>query len=534
MQHFFNLCFLLAFCLWPGTSPLLAQPASDENSDAFFEAANQFFAQYVVDKRLKYAEIKAQPAVLNKLIEQLAQYSLEGKSPAWQQAFWINAYNLCVIQGVVQAYPMRSPQEVPGFFEQPGYKVAGQTLSLNQLEKQQLFEAFGDPRFHFVLVCAAVSCPPLAAFAYQPDKLDQQLDEQTRLALNDDGFVRVNHAAKKIQLSQIFNWYAHHFGGSQQAIRNFINQYRKQPLPESYSLGYYPYDWSLNDYQPAAADQAISNVQYFTPSVLLKKGQIEVKLFNNLYTQTAFRDANRQKMDLGERQTYFTGIYQFTIGVSQNRRWNVGIEAYLNSVRQDADPGSSPLRIFGSNKTGENFSKTALAYLGPRIRFSPFASIPRLSITSSLQLPLSKDLELIDDQGNSRFLAHNRVNWFTQVFFDQYFGDFQLFTEFDLLFRFKTKRTSFNQPAFFRTPLTVFLSYFPNSRSTLNLNAQYSPAWGKSNGQFSYLNDFVQLGAGAKYQLTPDINLEIIYTNFISSRNQGAGQTFNLGIVFIR
>ena len=44
----------------------------------------------------------------------------------------------------------------------------------------------------------------------------------------------------------------------------------------------------------------------------------------------------------------------------------------------------------------------------------------------------------------------------------------------------------------------------------------------------------MQGGLGAKYQLTPELNLEVIYTNFFASKGEGAGETFNFGIVFIK
>lgn len=500
----------------------------------FFDEADAFFQQYVKGQRIDYAAIKEEPSKLNNLINQIENYTLDGKSDAEQQAFWINAYNLMVIKSVVDVYPIPSPQVVGGFFDTKKHKIAGESMTLNDFEKQKLFEDFGDARFHFVLVCAAKGCPPILAHAYKPELLDTQLTRQTRLALNDKNFVRVNDKENTVALSQIFNWYMKDFGKNSQEIINYVNKFREKHIPVNYKVSYYTYDWALNEVVGNATSSGASNVQIFTPSVLLKEGQVEVKLFNNLYTQNAFRDENRQKVALGERQTYFTGIYQVTYGASKSGRWNIGVEAIFNALRQDTDPNSSAFRIFGGSAEGENFQTARLGYLGPRIRVTPFVNVPKFSVTSSLQIPLSNELEFVDERGINRFLAHNRVNWWTQFFYDKLFGDFQIFTEIDLLYRFKTKQTSFRQEAFFRTPVTVFLSYFPTAKSTVNINAQYSPGWGKSNGSFAYLSDFIQVGAGAKYQITPDINLEILYTNFITSSSQGAGQTFNLGLVFIR
>ena len=73
----------------------------------------------------------------------------------------------------------------------------------------------------------------------------------------------------------------------------------------------------------------------------------------------------------------------------------------------------------------------------------------------------------------------------------------------------------------------------------MSVNLQYSPAFtglpGNSTGESFNLNRyFVQGGVGAKYQVTKELNLELLYTNFFLSKGEGAGQTFNFGIVFLR
>ena len=522
----FLLCFLINF-------------AFSQEMD-FFREADQFFSQYVREGSIDYDKIKANPKELYQLTRQVISYDLDSQDEATQKAFLINAYNLLAVKSIVDAWPTSSPQNIPGFFDETQHVIAGTSYTLDEFEKKYIFVEFPDPRLHFVLVCAAKGCPPLSPSAYFPDSLDQQLDRQTRLALQNEYFIRVNDTDRSVGISQIFNWYGKDFKATHESALAYINSYRDTPIPSSYQVKYYTYDWSVNakTSPTTSTSQASSNIQQFTPSVLLKKGQVEVKVFNNLYTQTAFRDNERNKVELGQKETFFTGIFQFNYGVSQDRRWNLGFELDYQAVRLDSDEGSSPLRVLGNSPDNLIFTKNALTYFGPRVRFAPFKNIPKFSLTSTLQIPLSNDLELFAD-GQRRFLAHNRVNWWTQFFFDKTFGQWQLFTEVDFLYRFPTNQVSFNQDAFFLTPVIAFLSYFPNPKVTLNVNAQYWPTFqglpGNSAGEgFSLSGDFVQLGLGGKYQITPEINLEVIYTNFATSRNNGAGQTFNFGIVFIK
>jgi hypothetical protein len=137
--------------------------------------------------------------------------------------------------------------EVKGFFDQKKHKVAGELFTLNELEKKKLLEPYHDPRIHFVLVCAAVSCPPLASFAYRADRLDEQLDEKTRQALNSNSFVRVKKDQNKVELSKILDWYQSDFTRNSPSLIAYVNLYRDQKIPTHYQVNYYEYNWELNE-----------------------------------------------------------------------------------------------------------------------------------------------------------------------------------------------------------------------------------------------------------------------------------------------
>ena len=133
------------------------------------------------------------------------------------------------------------------FFDTKVHLVAGERLTLNQLEIDRMLHQFNDPRFHFVLACAAMSCPQLANFAYRPENVEQKLNDRTRLALNDDRFIRVDGQGNKIRISKIFEWYSDDFKSTGKDLLSYINQYRAKKIPNSYSIEYYQYDWRLNE-----------------------------------------------------------------------------------------------------------------------------------------------------------------------------------------------------------------------------------------------------------------------------------------------
>ncbi|MDN5214400.1 DUF547 domain-containing protein [Fulvivirgaceae bacterium BMA12] len=212
----------------------------------FFSLADQFFSKYVKDGKVAYAAIKSnQDKELNVLLKEIASFDLKGADKNTAKAFMINSYNILAIKGIVNKYPVKSPMNINNFFDQKSYMVAGEKLSLNQLEKERLYPVAKDPRLHFVLVCAAQSCPKLASYAYVPDKLEQQIDAVTRQTLNDPEFIRVK--GNKLEVSEIFNWYKSDFTKEAKSILRYINQYLETKVDDKTKIGYYTYNWNIND-----------------------------------------------------------------------------------------------------------------------------------------------------------------------------------------------------------------------------------------------------------------------------------------------
>jgi hypothetical protein len=208
----------------------------------FFTDANTFLAKYVTGGRVDYTAIQSEPSALEALVLAIGSANLAEASKDTRIAFYINAYNLLTIKNVVDNLPIKSPLDVKGFFDAKKFTVAGESLTLNELENKKLRP---DPRVHFALVCAAKGCPKIISEAYMPDKVQAQLTAQTKKALNDAEFLRVDNAAKKVLISQIFDWYKDDFLKSNASIREFINRYRAA-IPADYTIDFYTYDWSLN------------------------------------------------------------------------------------------------------------------------------------------------------------------------------------------------------------------------------------------------------------------------------------------------
>lgn len=468
---------------------------------------------------VNYAAIHQNQVALEVLVQEIAQTDPQQLDEKTREAFYINAYNLLVIKGVINQYPLTSVRNSADFFDKKQYQLGGKSCSLNELEKEWLLPAYPDARLHFVLVCGAVGCPPITDFAYRPEQLEAQLEQQTRLALNDPNFIRVNDETRQVALSQIFDWYSTDFNNN---ALQFINRYRSKSIPTNYQVRFYDYDWSLNESKTGSipTDVQKSNNDFrYVVSAAIPKGTTETKIFNNLYTQTT----GNQNGDRTERANFYTTFITSLYGLTN--RLNVGLELRYRQATFDRLP-ASPLEVFRFEQSPT--SRFGLATIGPKIRFAPSGKLPNFSIQSAFWIPLRNDWEGTADRP---YLDWNKPSWWTQFFNDFSIGDnFAVFAEVDALWEDigNSDRGALNR---FSTPVTLIGSYFPTSKSTVYVLTNYAPYWSP---EVSY---FWQAGVGAKYQFTPKFELEVLYsyfTNEFLANNNGRAGTFNIGIRFNR
>jgi len=162
-------------------------------------------------------------------------------------AFWINTYNILAIKVVIDHAPLASIRDAGSFFspvwKKPAGMVAGKMRSLHEVE-HQILRSMGEPRIHFAIVCAAVSCPDLRMQPYRAVTLDTQLDDQARLFLNTPG-KGMQITDNNVYISKIFDWFAEDFAISG-GVEAFIRKYRTDQTTPASSLTYLDYDWSLN------------------------------------------------------------------------------------------------------------------------------------------------------------------------------------------------------------------------------------------------------------------------------------------------
>lgn len=227
---------------------VFARPAS---AAVDHTAWTTLLARYVDnDGRVAYRDLQTHDrAALGGYLTVLAQAQIEGMSEAEEKAFWINAYNAMIVNGVLQGYTAESLLGRKRFFGWYSLPIAGEERSPDDIEHKILRKKFHDPRIHFAIVCASTSCPKLRREAYVAERLDRQLNEATRIFINDPTRNRID--AQQVALSQIFQWFADdfvpHAGSVVGFVQRFVADDKKSMLTaKKDDLQYLEYNWTLN------------------------------------------------------------------------------------------------------------------------------------------------------------------------------------------------------------------------------------------------------------------------------------------------
>lgn len=237
---------LACFALLMGLS--LVQPSAAAVDHSLWDI---LLRRYVdLNGRVAYRDWKARDRVLfETYLKTLAEARVEGMSEAEAKAFWINAYNAVIIQGVFSGYTAEGLISRKRLFSWYSLMVAGKKRTPDEIEHEILRPQFRDPRIHFTIVCASTSCPKLRPEAYVPERLEQQLDDATRAFINDSD--RNRFVAGQVGVSSIFQWFAQDFIDQAGSVPKFLLRYvaeEKKAILSLFSgeLQYLDYNWTLN------------------------------------------------------------------------------------------------------------------------------------------------------------------------------------------------------------------------------------------------------------------------------------------------
>lgn len=223
--------------------------------------------------QVDYKGFKRDQSQLSSYLDQLAAVpprTFDSWDQNTQLAFLINAYNAYTIDLILTEYPeLESIRDLGNFFSSPWDKeiapLLGKSRSLDDIEHNLIRgdNKYSEPRIHFAVNCASVGCPALREEAYVGERLDAQLDMQTKRFLSDSSRNKIEN--ETLYLSKIFSWYKGDFEKNWKdtnSVFEFILLYTDAMALSSAQvdlikngtadIDYLEYDWSLNDTKAAA------------------------------------------------------------------------------------------------------------------------------------------------------------------------------------------------------------------------------------------------------------------------------------------
>lgn len=203
-----------------------------------------------------YKGFKADEKDFNAYLDMLSKNApAESKmSKNEEMAYWINAYNAFTIRLILDHYPVKSIKDIGSKIQIPFVttpwakkfiKIGSQTMSLDNIEHGTLRKKFDDPRIHFTLVCASISCPRLRNEAYTATKLEAQMDDQGRDFLNNPAKNKISKDAA--QLSNYFNWYSGDWKKNGQSVVKWVDKYSNTKITDDTKITFLDYNWNLNE-----------------------------------------------------------------------------------------------------------------------------------------------------------------------------------------------------------------------------------------------------------------------------------------------
>jgi hypothetical protein len=196
---------------------------------------------------------------LNAYIASLETIDPRSLNKDQQFAYWVNLYNSVTVRTIVDAYPIKSIRNAGksffsfGPWDEELVSIAGQPVTLNDIEHRILRPIWDDSRIHFVVNCASYGCPNLPKTALTAEN-HQTILEQARTAfINHPRAISIDK--DELTISSIFDWYKQDFGGNQATVLEYLSTYlegdQKKALAQAMLNSdlniKYDYDWSLNE-----------------------------------------------------------------------------------------------------------------------------------------------------------------------------------------------------------------------------------------------------------------------------------------------
>jgi len=244
-----------------GGSPRAGDAATSDH-----QAWNAVLSRFVDERgRVDYEALARDRAALDRYLAHIAEIGPRSTpeqfpTQSHELAYYVNAYNALVFQGVLDGHVDADTvwgglATGYGFFVGRKFRLDGRSINLRQLENKLVRARFGDARVHAALNCASVGCPRLPPTAFEPGRLERELNSAMAEFVSSEQNVRVDDANRTVFLSKIFDWYREDFledereaGNAKPNLIDYVNRFRgdASPIPRDYTVRFVEYDKSLN------------------------------------------------------------------------------------------------------------------------------------------------------------------------------------------------------------------------------------------------------------------------------------------------
>jgi len=231
---------------------ILSETEIEETSEAEYipvinhSVWNELLQKHVSDQgNVNYKGFKSDNTKFNGYLKMLSENPPED---SWDNdetlAYWMNVYNAFTVKLILDNYPTQSIKDIKGPWSHRFIKIGEKWYTLNDVE-HRIIRKMDEPRIHFALVCAAVSCPRLYNKAFTANTLEADLDFLTRGFLSDTSKNELSE--NTIKISKIFKWYGGDFKNDGKDLIDFLNQYSDVKISSKAKKSYKDYNWSLNE-----------------------------------------------------------------------------------------------------------------------------------------------------------------------------------------------------------------------------------------------------------------------------------------------
>jgi uncharacterized protein DUF547 len=216
---------------------------------------DQLLAEHVDENGLvDYRALRRDRRKLDAYLEMVAKADFDRLPRDGKLAMLINLYNAATLKLIVERAPAESIRQIPEEerWKDQRWRLGDRTLSLDQIEHDELRAKFIEPRIHFAIVCASRSCPPLRREAYRAAKIEEQLEAQSRRFHETIHGVVINQEKRVVRLSRLYLWYENDFAqASKVSNAEYASRYSAELAEilagkDRWSFGWIDYDWALN------------------------------------------------------------------------------------------------------------------------------------------------------------------------------------------------------------------------------------------------------------------------------------------------